>query len=225
MTEKLTLIVIDDHILMRSGLSSLAAGFEELTILAEGSFAEALSLVEEQCPDVVLLNLICCDGQFTHSLVPDLVSRCPATRILVMANMVDDHDLLLALKQGARGCLLGDSVPQEICQAARVLVNGGSYLPAKMSQKILQNYSQPGAMKQQITGGLSPRQVLVMRLVSHGLTNLQISEQLEISKRTAEMHIYKIFKKLKVNNRTQAIQAAVRLGVLDIAEWQVPLEE
>ena len=64
-----------------------------------------------------------------------------------------------------------------------------------------------------------------MRQVSHGLTNLQISEQLKISKRTAEMHIYKIFKKLKVNNRTQAVQAAVRLGILDVSDWQASHEE
>jgi DNA-binding NarL/FixJ family response regulator len=222
MTEKMRLVVIDNHVLLRSGLSSLAAAFEELTVVAEGGYERALALVEEHCPDVVLLNLICMDGHYGTTLIPELINRCPSSRILVMANLVNDRHLLQALRQGAMGCLLGDSLPMEICQAVRVLVNGGSYLPAKMSQKILQGFSQPVVFKQQNTGGLSQRQVLVLSLVSRGLTNLQISEQLQISKRTAEMHIYKIFKKLKVNNRTQAIQAAVRLGVLDIADWQPP---
>jgi len=225
MTEKMKLVIIDNHVLLRSGLGNLATECGEINLVAQGGLDQALDLVETHCPDVVLINLVSCDGQYSSSLIPELAKRCTATRVLLLANQVEDQHLMQALKQGAKGCLLGDSMPEEICQAMRVLINGGSYLPAKMSQKIMRGFNQPGASRQSNAAGLSPRQVLVLRQVSHGLTNLQISEQLKISKRTAEMHIYKIFKKLKVNNRTQAVQAAVRLGILDVSDWQASHEE
>jgi DNA-binding NarL/FixJ family response regulator len=219
MTEKMNLLLIDNHILLRTGLRSLVSGFDDINVVADGSFDQALELAADYKPDVTLLNLICCHDKRVNDVIEGILSLVPNTRILVMVYLADDHHLSDAFKHGALGCLLGDSTPEDIHQAVRILFNGGSYLPVKVSQRILQGYSNLNVNEPKESDDLSPRQVVVLRLMSQGLTNQKIAEQLKISKRTAEMHIYKIFKKLKVNNRTQAIQAAVRTGILDITHW------
>ena len=169
-------------------------------------------------PGLTLLNLVCCNDHPIDNIISQILSHVPTSRILLMAYRADDRRLLSAFKHGAMGCLLGDSTPQEICQAVRVLINGGSYLPLKIGQRILQGQPAPSVEKQRNPHDLSSRQIMVLRLVSQDLPNQKIAEQLKISKRTAEMHIYKIFKRLKINNRTQALQAAVRYGILEI-DW------
>jgi NarL family two-component system response regulator LiaR len=225
MTEKMKLVVIDDHLLLRSALRVLVSGFDEIEVAADGRFDQALELVAEHNPDVTLLNLVACDGHLIDITISQILTRVPTTHILLMANQVDDPHLMSAFKHGAMGCLLSDSTPPEISQALRVLINGGSYLPAKMGQRLLHGNPAQVVSEERDPFGLSPRQIAVLRLVGQGLTNQNISEKLKISKRTAEMHIYKIFKKLKVNNRTQAVQAAIRHGILDVSLWSVDLKD
>jgi DNA-binding NarL/FixJ family response regulator len=138
------------------------------------------------------------------------------TRILVIGNSADDNNLLLAFKQGALGCLLDDSSPDDIYKALYILYQGGSYLPPMIGSKIIKSYTRSSHTRPLKSPTLSPQQMNVLRLLSQGLSNQDIANQLVISKRTVEMHLYKIFKELNVSNRLEAIQASIRFGLLDI---------
>ena len=93
-------------------------------------------------------------------------------------------------------------------------------LPPMMGSKIIQGYTRASRTKPLKRPTLSPQQMQVLRLLSQGLSNQYIANQLVISKRTAEMHVYKIFKELNVTNRSQAIQMAVHYGILEIADYR-----
>jgi len=149
-------------------------------------------------------------------LILNILQNSPETHILLVANTAEDKHVMGAFRQGATGCLLANSPVEELYQSIRSLAEGGSYLPPMVGLKLIQKYNHTDRLKPQNPPILSTQQILVLRYISNGLTNQEIADILVISKRTVEMHVYKIFKKLKVSNRTQAIQAGLREGIIDV---------
>jgi DNA-binding NarL/FixJ family response regulator len=222
MEAKLKLMLVDDHKLIRLGLRALTSGFEDVELVADCTCSEALDEVRSEAPDVVMINLTNSEPSMCENLIRDMIDINPDTHVLVIGNSAEDKNLLRAFRQGALGCLLGDSTPQDIYKALYILYEGGSYLPPMIGSKLIQSYTKSSRTKPLKRPALSPQQMHVLRLVSQGLSNQDIASQLYISKRTAEMHVYKIFKELNVTNRSQAIQAAILYGILDANDMRTP---
>ena len=216
MVEKIKIILISDHVLLRAGLLTLLSGIASFEVEADGSYHQAILLIKDFCPDIIILDLVCDDKDEKTDIIAEMVNLCPTSHILIIANSIEDINLVKAFKREAIGCLLRDSNQAEIIEAVHTLMAGGNYLPAR-------NNIEETSKEKTITHPdlanipkLSKRQKIVLQLVSQGFTNQEIAEQLVISRRTAEMHIYRIFKKLLVSNRTQAVQAALHYGILNI---------
>ena len=212
--EKVSIVLLDNHKLLRAGLRALISGFDDFKISAEGGFDQALSLVGKYHPDVVLIDLVNTDIH-SEDIISSIIKTDANTSILALGNRSDDNIIWHALKQGVLGCLLYDSEPNEIYQAVSALADGGSFIPPLVGRKIIQAYKLKERPQKTI---LSSQQIVVLKLMSQGFSNLEIASQLVISKRTVEMHAYKIFKRLEVNSRTQAIQKALHEGILDMSD-------
>jgi DNA-binding NarL/FixJ family response regulator len=220
MEKSIKLLLVDNHILVRSGMHSLLSTYDDFNIIGETGLEECVSCIQTCPPDVVILSIQSNDPFYSSSLVLQILQSCPQTHVLIIANSAEDKRVMEAFRQGAMGCLLANSHIDELYQSIISLSAGGSYLPPSVGKKLILGYNHTGHQKtRQTRQELSTQQLQVLRQICQGCTNQKIAESLGISKRTVEMHAYKIFKKLKVTNRFQAIQAALHLGLIDAYDW------
>jgi DNA-binding NarL/FixJ family response regulator len=223
MEKTIKIVLVDNHTLVRAGFRSLLAGYELFHVAGETTFADCLSTIEDCKPDIVLMDIRDADPSLRSTLVLEIMQSSPHIHILILANSAEDKHVMDAFRQGAMGCLLANSQVDELYQSIITLSQGGSYLPPSVGKKLIQGYNHTGREKSQVVPLLSAQQIQVLRFISQGCTNQEIADNLVISKRTVEMHAYKIFKKLKVTNRTQAIQVALRSGLIDVYDWSAAL--
>ena len=226
MLEKIIkLVLIDNHVLLRSGVRSMLAAYPDIDVVGETSCEYALEMITRLVPEVVILDLICSGSSNHTNLIAEILQECPSTHILILGNSAEDKNVMQGFKQGALGCLLYESPPQDLYNSITTLANGGSYLPPTIGKKIIQGYTRTHRTRPLSVPVLSAQQMQVLKLIGQGHTNQEIANMLVISKRTVEMHAYKIFKKLKVTNRTQAIQMALRWGLIDVVDWPAAVGE
>jgi two-component system, NarL family, response regulator len=135
------------------------------------------------------------------------------------------HHMLQALRSGALGCLTGDSSVEELLESIYELARGGSYLPSPVGKKLIQGISVSNGKSDNGGTSLTPHQFRVLKYICHGYTNLEIARAMVISKRTVEMHTYRLFKHLGVTNRSQAIQIAMCKGLVDTSEFSREFSE
>jgi DNA-binding NarL/FixJ family response regulator len=225
MENTIKVVLVEEHQLLRVGMRLLLADNPAVQIVAESDFSTAIETVTSCNPDVVWLGLVSCQNHPRQEIITEILQAYPATHILILGNSCEDKNVLQAFRQGAMGCLLRDSTQNDVLHAIRALADGGSYLPPTVGRKIIQGYTHSNWARSQDVPKLSSQQLLVLRYIAQGFTNQEIADILVISKRTVEMHVYKIFKKLKVNNRTQVIQAALRWELIDVLDWPSTIDQ
>ncbi|HEV7215487.1 MAG TPA: response regulator transcription factor [Chloroflexota bacterium] len=204
------LVVIDDHPVVREGLVALLedeAGFQ--VVAAAGSAEQALRLVEQQQPDVLLLDLEL-PGIDGVTAIPKLSAIAPALRIIVFSAYGGGERLLGAIKAGARGYLLKGASGEELARAIRTVHGGGTALESGLAETLM------AAVRGPRPGGpaLSRREQEVLHLLAQGLANKQIARALTISERTVKFHVTSIFNKLGADNRAQAVALAAQRHLL-----------
>jgi DNA-binding NarL/FixJ family response regulator len=219
MEKIVTIVLVENHILVRSGIRSLLAGFGNFKIIGETELDDCVTSIQTLQPDVAIVDIRCYDSFYRSNLVSEILHFCPMTHVLIITDSANDKHVMDAFRQGALGCLLASSKTDELYQSIISLSEGGSYLPPAVGKKLIQGYNHTSREKSQNAHALSAQQLQVLRFISQGFTNQDIADNLVISKRTVEMHAYKIFKKLNVTNRTQAIQVALRSGLIDAYDW------
>jgi len=193
------LAVVDDHVIVRNGLEQLLATTDDIELVGMASNGlEALDLVAELEPDVVLMDLSMpeMDGvEATKRIVADH----PGVRVLVLTSFSDQSRIMDALRAGAEGYLLKHSEPDEIAAAVRAVHEGGSPLDPKAARVLLDSRRTAAE-----TDTLTDREREVLLLVRGGLANKQIARKLGISERTVKAHLTNVFQRLGVTDRTQA---------------------
>ena len=193
------LAVVDDHVIVRNGLEQLLATTDDIELVGMASNGlEALSLVADLEPDVVLMDLSMpeMDGvEATRRIVADH----PGVRVLVLTSFSDQSRIMDALRAGAEGYLLKHSEPDEIAAAVRAVHEGGSPLDPKAARVLLDSRRTSAE-----TDTLTDREREVLLLVRGGLANKQIARKLGISERTVKAHLTNVFQRLGVTDRTQA---------------------
>jgi DNA-binding NarL/FixJ family response regulator len=214
--DDLRVLIVDDHDLFRSGLRNL---LEEQGVQVIGEAAagqEALQIVRELAPDVVVMDLNM-PGMGGVEATRHITSVAPLTRVLMLTISDQDADVIDAILAGACGYLLKDSSIQELMAGIRAASLGESLISPTIAAKVLQRVrastTQP-EIESTIRAELSDREIEVLKLIANGKDNAMIASELHISPKTVKNHISNILMKLQIDNRIQAAVYAVRSGIV-----------
>lgn len=215
LTEPITVVIVDDHAVVRHGIRALLEAEEGFKVVGEaGSGGEAVLLVQEVAPDVVLMDLIMpeMNGVEATRLVKQ---HSPRTQIIVLTSYHDDEHIFPAIRAGALSYLLKGVSLDELTQAVRKAAQGEAVLHARVAARLVNELRGPSQEKALLYDSLSQREREVLRLISDGKPNVQIAEELFISERTVKSHVNNILSKLHVADRTQAAIFVWREGFMD----------
>ena len=202
------LIVVDDHPVVRAGIRALFEGEDGVEIVAEASTPdEALLLVRQQDPDIVLMDLQFGAGESGVDATRRIRALEAPPYVLVLTNYDTDGDILGAVEAGASGYLLKDAPPHELIAAVRAAASGESALAPVIASRLLSRMRAPEI-------SLSRREIEVLTLVADGHPNADIGALLFISETTIKSHMVRIFSKLDVSSRTAAVSVARQLGIV-----------
>lgn len=194
----ITVLVVDDHAIVREGLAHLLGTAPDLTVVATAvDGAGAVELARAHRPDVVLMDLSMPElsgVEATRAIVADL----PDTRVVVLTSFGDETRVLAALDAGAHGYLLKHVEPDALLDAVRAAHRGGAPLDPRAGRFLLDARRAPA------TPVLSRRERDVLELVADGLANKQIARRLGISERTVKAHLTSVFHRIGVSDRVQA---------------------
>jgi two-component system NarL family response regulator len=205
---KIRVLVADDHPVVRQGVMANVKPQSDMTIVAEASDGvEALAMIKEHLPDVVLLDLRM-PGMDGLDVIAEVNAAKLESKVIIMTTFESEEDVHRAMKAGARGYLLKDSTQEEILDAIRRVSIGETYLPARIVQKVAEGMRKPE---------LSPREVEVLQWVAAGKSNKEIGAQLFIAEGTVKTHVKNVLEKLSVVGRTGAIREAVRRGLVRLS--------
>jgi DNA-binding NarL/FixJ family response regulator len=207
-------LVVDDHPVVRHGLMAILRWEQDIEPVGEAADgAEAVRLILELQPDVVLLDLRL--PQLSGVEVMRRVrGKTPHTRFLVLTTYDTDEYIAPALAAGANGYLLKDAEPDELSRAIHALMQGGAALEPKVAALVLGHLADEEA--DPAREGLSEREMDVLRLLPSGSSNKAIAFQLGLSENTVKSHISHIFSKLGVQSRAEAVSTAMQRGLLRI---------
>ncbi len=197
--------IVEDDALIRETLRSLfilEPGVEPFTV--HSTAEDALLRLHERCPDVVIMD-INLPGQSGIDCVRQLRDRCTGTQFLMYTVHDDDQRVFEALKAGANGYILKSAKPDEILDAVRELNAGGAPMSAHVARRVVAQLRTPGERSTGDLEILSDREREVLQLLAQGLLYKEIGDRLGITVGTIKQHIHRIYEKLHVQNRTEAV--------------------
>jgi NarL family two-component system response regulator YdfI len=204
-------LIVDDHLVVREGLHTILEVSGDIEPVGEAANgAEAVRLVGELSPDVVLMDLRM-PGMDGIEAIQQIKARHPAVEIVILTTYDDDEYIVQGLRAGARGYLLKDTGRQALFEAIRAVARGESLLPSAVVDKVVAHL---GAPRPVAAGRLSDREQEVLALLAEGASNKEVSLRLQITERTVKAHVTSIFNKLGVNSRAEAVAVALRQGFL-----------
>jgi len=214
MNNPITVLLVDDHKLVRQGVRAFLEAHDEFLVVAEAeSGAEAVQLAEEHIPDVVLMDLIMPEMDGVE-VTRQVKNTSPRTQIVVLTSYHEDEHIFPALEAGATSYILKDIDMEELAEAIRRSARGEVTLHPRVAARILQELH--GTKRDEINPftELTKREMEVLRLIAKGLSNAEIAEHLVISDHTVKGHVSNIFSKLHIADRTQAAVYAWQKGVV-----------
>lgn len=205
MSAPIRLLLVDDHPVVRMGLAAMLAEHADMEVVAQAGDGEAaVRLYREHRPDITLMDMRM-PGMSGADAIAALRAIDPGARVLVLTTYGADEDVFRALSAGARGYLLKGTFPEAVLEAIRAVHAGQRWVPADIAARLAQRVSQPS---------LTARELEVLALVGEGLANHDIAGRLHLSEFTVKNHLKKIFEKLGVADRTQAVIEGVRRGII-----------
>lgn len=214
MTEKIRVLLVDDHVLFRSGVKTLlerSDGFEVVDETGDG--LEGIKRARSLKPDVVLLDLNM-PGVGGLEAVKAIVEEAPEVRVLMLTVSEDAADLMDALRSGASGYLLKNIEMEELVSAIRRAAAGDSVVSPQMTAKLIQGVrDQPRVSDKAVERDrFSPRERDILACLARGESNKEIARELDLAESTVKIHVQNIFKKLGVTSRVQVALYAVEHG-------------
>jgi two-component system response regulator NreC len=211
----ISIVLADDHPLVRQGLRGALEVEQDFAIAAEtGDGLETIRLVERLEPDVLVLDLMM-PGLGGLDVLPIVRQRCPKTRVVVLSMFAGEDFVLQALKNGASGYVLKGCDPAHAVEAVRRAAAGQRYLSPGISERAFDAYQKKAeAAPPDPHDLLTPRERQALQLAAEGLSNAEIADRLSISPRTAEMHRANALRKLGLKSRADLTRYAIRRGML-----------
>ena len=207
MTEKIRLLVAEDHLVARVGVTTIVSMQPDMEVVAEASNGQqAVELYQQYRPDVALLDLRM--PVMTGVEAAQAIRReDPHARMIALTTYGGDEDIRRALAAGVQAYLTKDVLHDELLKAIRAVYAGQTYLPAAVAASLAAQLPRPD---------LSAREVQVLELIVQGLANKQIAYSLGIAEHTVKNHVKSILSKLSVQDRTQAATAAIQRGIIHL---------
>ena len=209
--DKIKLLIVDDHQMVRLGLSSFMNIQPDIEVVGEAADGESGYLKAKNLkPDVILMDLVM-DRLDGIGATQKILAEMPEQKILILTSFLDDEKVFPALAAGAKGYILKTSQAAEIASAIRKVASGQDVLSGAVKEKI----NQQKHRKPELYDNLSKREMEVLKILAQGLSNQEIADQLFISLKTVKTHVSNIFNKLEVNDRTQATIYAIQHKLVD----------
>jgi len=201
------ILIVDDHPVVRAGLTSLLGTRAELQVIGSASSGEeALAMVQRDAPDVVLLDLRMPGLNGIDMLVAAKKSGSQV-RAIILTSYETDEDIYRAVQAGAQGYLLKDTPFKEMVEAIRTVHAGKRYIPRQIAQRLAERM-----MRTELTA----RELEILKMLAKGPTNKQIGHALGISDYTVRNHVNSIIEKLEVSDRTEAATTAIQRGIITV---------
>ena len=203
--------LLDDHDIVRRGLSHLFEAQDDIEVVGEaGTAEEALSRIPPTRPDVALLDVRLSDGDGVE-VCREIRSRHPEIQCLMLTSFSDDEALFDAIMAGASGFILKQVKSEEIVQAVRFVANGQSLLDPAVTGRVLERLRN-GPEEDERLATLSPQERNILELIADGLTNRQIASKINLAEKTVKNYVSNLLTKLGMERRTQAAVYAARLA-------------
>lgn len=211
MAESISVLVVDDHQVVREGLRALLSAAGDIEVVGDAATADqAIARASELAPDVVLLDLVLPGAHGVYA-IRRIKGTSPRSAIVVLTSYDADDHVFPALRAGALSYLLKDATPQQILAAVRLGARGQTYLDPRVAARLVQDLQ--GA-RQDPSTDLSTREREILACVAQGTANRDIAVRLAISEKTVKSHISNILGKLHLHDRTQAAVYAWREGLI-----------
>jgi len=205
-SDPIRILVADDHLLFRSGVTALLATQPDLRLVAEASNGrEALQLFRAHHPDITLMDLQMPEMTGFDAMIA-ILGDDPNARIIVLTTYTGDAQVLRAMKAGARAYLLKNLLHKELVDTIRAVHAGKKTLSAEASYQLAEHATDEA---------LTPAEIEVLRLIAAGNANKQIAAQLKITEETVKGRVKNILSKLDANDRTHAAMIGLKRGIID----------
>jgi DNA-binding NarL/FixJ family response regulator len=216
--EPVRILLVDDHVLVRAGIRALLDRIIGVEVVAEaGDGREALQLIEDFHPAIVLLNMKSSIGS-SVVVLKEIVKRFPAVRVIVLAQQEDEARAMRALHAGAAGYLPKSAQATELTEAIETVARGETYISSGVSSKTLARYfagtsGELGKLRRVLT----PRQLDVLIFIAEGTSTRQIASTLNISVKTVESHRANLMDRLDIHDVAGLVRYAIKAGLIKIA--------
>jgi DNA-binding NarL/FixJ family response regulator len=215
-TDPITILIADDHKIVREGLKALLKDVPDLEVVGEAEHGkEAYELVEQVKPDLILMDISM--GDFSGLRATELCrKKFPEVRILVLSMHADATNVQAMLEAGAAGYLVKTAGPRELVNAIRTVAQGDTYFSKEVSEVLMARFTQknagPASAKDQVV--LTTREKEVLQLIAEEYTNTEIAKRLFISVRTVDTHRRNLLEKLKLKNNAGLVKYALKIGLI-----------
>jgi DNA-binding NarL/FixJ family response regulator len=213
MSNKVTTIVVaEDHALVREGTRQILAGENDLSVVGEASRGdEAVQIVVQLRPDVVLMDMRM-PGINGIDATRQILAQAPDTKVVIVSAHEDEDYVREAIAAGALGYILKTAPARELVEGVRAVAAGAVVLSPSLSRRLAQARTD----QERASDRLSARELAVLRQIALGHANKEIARDLGINLRTVEGHLHNIFEKLRVSSRTEAVVYAANHGIVSI---------
>lgn len=203
--DRIRIFIVDDHPVVRAGLTSMLGTQQEIDVVATASSGDAaLDALATTSADVMLLDLRM-PGLSGVKTIQEIRRSAHTIRIIVLTSFETDEDIFRAIQSGAQGYLLKDTSLKEMIEAIKTVHAGKRYIPRDIAARLAERM-----MRTELT----PRELEILGMLAKGLTNKQIGKILNISNNTVKNHVNSVIEKLEVCDRTEAATTAIQRGIL-----------
>ncbi|NMG45126.1 response regulator [Aromatoleum toluvorans] len=209
----ISVLVADDHTLVRAGIRSLLESFGGVEVVAEASDGrEAIALLRTHNPDLILMD-IAMRGLNGLEATARIRKSHPKIRIIMLSMHASEEYVLQALRSGAAGYLLKDSATLELELALKAVMNGETYLSPPISKQVVESYMNRVGDEQGTAVQLTPRQREILQLIVEGFSTKDIAARLHLSTKTVETHRTKLMERLDIHDIPGLVRYAIRVGI------------
>ena len=212
---QITIMIVDDHVVIRSGLRMLIEHDQHMRVVAmAGNREEALERAVSETPDVIILDLLLGDED-ALTFLPELCEASSRSRVLILTGVQNPDSHRRAIRRGAMGIVLKEHAAEQLIKAIKKVYEGEVWIERSMMGSMIQELSKPAMVDPELAKieSLTEREREVIALVGEGLKNKQVGERLFISETTVTHHLSSVFSKLEVSDRLELIIYAFRHGL------------